>query len=101
MVQGADEPVYAYVYTIPALAKALNRTVLTVKRWISEGTIPGPIIVDTSRNFRHYSVGEYELLRDFLRRREAGSGIQYFNISQEDDIERLYQRFEGYRKHNV
>lgn len=101
VVEGTDEPTYAYVYTIPNLARVLNRTPLTVKRWIQEGTIPKPIITDTARNYKHYSVGEYELLRDFLRRREVGEGLQYFNISQEDDIERLYQRFEGYRKHNV
>lgn len=101
VVQGATDPVYTYVYTIPKLAIALNRTTATVKKWIAEGSIPRPIIRCTSRNYAHYSLGEYKLLRDFLRRRERSEGLQYLGISHAEDIERLHQRFEGYRKTNV
>ena len=101
VVQGTEECVYAYVYTVPRLAEALGRSIPTVKKWISEGLIPPPIIRDTSRNYAHYSVGEYEIIRTFLKERERTVGLQYLGASHAVDIERLHQQLEGFRKSNI
>ena len=101
VVQGTEECVFAYVYTIPRLAEALGRSQATVKKWISEGLIPPPIIRDTSRSYAHYSVGEYEIIRSFLKERERTVGLQYLGASHAVDIERLHQQLEGFRKSNI
>lgn len=59
-----------YSFTIPESAKALGKSELTFKRWIADGMVPRPILVDTVRGYSHYSEAELHSIANELIRHE-------------------------------
>lgn len=51
------------VYPIGVLAKALNRSSLTIRRWEKKGIIPDTFFTD-SRGFRMYSMEQINIIVD-------------------------------------
>lgn len=98
----SDDMEYPHVveaFTLPEAAKALGRTELTLKRWIEEDLIPEPILRDTSRSYRQYSVGELQVLARELREHERE--FSYYAMSHTARRERIMQHIFAYRQHHV
>lgn len=98
-VDGMDHPVMACVYTIPEAARALGRSELTFKRWISEDLIPEPILQDTTRGYKHYSEGELKVIGEVIAEHERE--FSYYTGKHELTRQRLMQRVQGYRARSV
>lgn len=94
-----DHPVVAEVYTIPEAARAIGRSELTIKRWLMEDLIPGPILTDTVRRYRHYSRGELEIIARILADHERE--FAYYTAKHEQTRHRLMQEIQGYRARRV
>lgn len=90
-----DHPVSVEAYTVPEAAKALGRSELTVKRWIEDDLIPEPILADTLRGYRHYSVGELRIIAAELDRHSRE--FAYYTTKHQDTRHRIMQRLQGYR----
>ena len=98
----SDDMEYPHVveaFTLPEAARALGRTELTLKRWIEEDLIPEPILRDTSRNYRQYSVGELQVLARELREHERE--FSYYAMSHTARRERIMQHIFAYRQQHV
>ena len=98
-VSGMEYPSTVEAFTIPEAAIALGRTKLTLRKWIDDGLIPEPVLTDTSRGFRQYSVGELRAVARVLVAHEA----EYSNYSLFHTLtqERMMQAVFGYRSHNI
>ena len=94
-----EHPVMVATYTIPEAARALGRSELTFKRWISEDLVPDPILVDTTRGYRHYSTGELRVIAAELAVHERE--FSYYTSKHEDTRHRLMQRIQGYRASHI
>lgn len=94
-VDGEDEPHTVLCYTIRESSRALGRDSLTVKRWIEEGMLPESILVDTSRGYKQYSVGELEVIARILV--EHSRSFRYYARSHIETRERLLEAVEAYR----
>ena len=90
-----DHPQVVEAYTIPEAAVALGRSELCVKRWIANGIIPPPLLVDTVRSYRHYSVGELRIIAEALYQHEQE--FRYLSASHTRTITEIWQRLQGYR----
>lgn len=100
MREGVEGPPTSVVcYTIPEAARALGRSTLGFKRWISEQIIPPPILRDTSRNFAHYSQGELSLLAAVLRSHEREN--RYITTNHTETISRIWQSIRNYRASHI
>lgn len=98
-VESRDRPVVVEVYTIPEAAKALGRTELTFKRWIAEDLIPEPILIDSVRGYRHYSVGELRVVAGILARHERE--FSYYTRKHSHTRNTIMQRLQAYRARSV
>lgn len=98
-VEGMDYPVTVESYTIPEAAKALGRSELTFKRWIADDLIPEPILRDTSRNNRHYSVGELTTMARVLSEHERS--YSYYTNRHTETRERMMQFMHAYRAEHI
>lgn len=94
-----EHPVVVETFTINEAAKALGRSELTLKRWIEEDMIPPPILRDTVRSYRHYSVGELRVVARILREHERE--FSYYAKTHEQTTHRLFQSMQGYRSNYV
>lgn len=86
-------------FSIPEAAKALGRTELTFKRWIEEDLIPGPVLYDTTHNYRQYSVGELNVLMRELQEHERE--FTYYTTAHTARRERIMQHMFAFRQHHV
>lgn len=82
-------------FTVPESARALGRTVICIKRWIAEGIIPPPVLRDTSRGYKHYSVGELTTIARELARHEEE--FKYLTVKHTPTIHTLWQSVQAYR----
>lgn len=90
-----EYPATVEVYTISEAAAALGKSDLTLRRWISEELIPEPVLRDTSRNYKHYSVGELRVLRTLLAEHERD--YVYYGAQHRDTRIRIEQAVHAYR----
>lgn len=90
-----DRAVPVESFTMSEAAKALGRTELTLRKWITEELIPGPILTDAVKNWRLYSVGELQVIADSLRQHEQD--FVYYGSGHSQTKELLFQRMHGYR----
>jgi len=90
-----DHPVTVVTYTIPEAARALGKSELTFKRWIQEDLMPEPILMDTTRGYRHYSAGEVTVMANVLARHERE--FAYYTAKHELTKHALLQAVQGYR----
>lgn len=90
-----EHPVYVESFTIPQAAKALGRSELAFKRWITDGLVPPPLLKDTSRGYKHYSVGELAVIARVLKEHEAE--FQYYASSHVRTIQIMWQSMQGHR----
>lgn len=98
----ADEmetPVYVESYTMPEAARALGRSEISLKKWIAEGIIPAPILRDTTKGYRHYSIGEMLVLVRTLAEHE--NSFTYLSTKHTETIHRIWQAMQAYRSRNV
>lgn len=86
-------------FTVPEAAAALGRTELTLKRWIEDDLIPQPILRDTSRNYRQYSVGELTVIARELQEHERE--FRYYATAHTATRERIAQHVFAYRQQHV
>ena len=86
-------------FTLPEAARALGRTELTLKRWIEDDLIPSPILHDTSRHYRQYSVGELRVLANELQLHERE--FSYYALAHTSRKERIMQHIFAHRQHHV
>lgn len=98
-VEGHDEPVVRKTYTIPEAARALGKAELTFKGWIRSGMIPEPVLVDTVRNYRHYSAGELLVIARVLADHEKE--FSYYTAKHTATRNRLTQQITGYRSRSI
>lgn len=92
-------PVTVACYTIPEAARALGRSTLGFKRWITEQIIPPPILRDTTRRFLHYSQGELSLMAGVVRAHEREN--RYITTNHTDTITRIWQVIRNYRASHI
>lgn len=86
-------------FTVPEAAAALGRTELTLKRWIEDDLIPQPILRDTSRNYRQYSVGELTVIARELQEHERE--FRYYATAHTATRELIAQHVFAYRQQHV
>lgn len=86
-------------FTVPEAAVALGRTWLTLKRWIEEDLIPAPILRDTSRRYRQYSVGELNVIARELQDHERE--FKYYATTHTATRERIAQHIFAFRQQHV
>lgn len=96
---GMEYPHTVECFTLPEAARALGRTELTLKRWIEDDLIPGPILQDTSRHYRQYSVGELSVIATELQEHERE--FSYYALAHTARRERIMQHLFAYRQHHV
>ncbi len=92
-------PQIVEAFTVPEAAAALGRTWLTLKRWIEEDLIPPPILRDTSRNYRQYSVGELNVIARGLQEHEQE--FRYYAATHAATRERIAQHVFAFRQQHV
>ncbi len=98
-VEEMDHPVVVEAFTVPEAAAALGRSDLCIKRWISEGILPPPILRDTTRNYRHYSVGELRVIARELKKHEQE--FRYLSASHTHTVTLIWQSMQGYRASHI
>lgn len=98
-MDGMDHPVSANAYTLPEAARALGRSELTFKRWVSEDLIPGPVLLDVVRGYRHYSEGELKVIARELAVHEKE--FSYYTVKHVRTRENIMQAMEGYRRTSI
>lgn len=96
MTDGLEHPEYVTVFRMSEAAQALGRSMLTLKRWIKEDLIPGPILQDVVYGYMHYSEGELKLIAGFLAEHERD--YEYLHYTHTTTIHRIAQGLEAYRK---
>ena len=94
-----EHPMYAEAFTLPQAARALGRSELCLKRWVSEGLIPPPILRDTVRRYSHYSAGELAVIARVLRAHEQE--FRYLASSHTHTIHTMWQSMQAYRAMRV
>lgn len=94
-----DHPVYVETFTVPEAARALGRSEIGLKRWLTDGIVPPPILLDTVRNYRHYSVGELSVIARVLREHE--DEFKYLTVKHTPTIHTLWQGIQAYRAAHV
>lgn len=99
VVPGMDHPVVVEAYTVPEAARALGRAELTMKRWLADDLIPEPILVDTLRGYRQYSVGELQSIAQVLVAHERE--YTYYSSTHRLTRERIMQQVSAYRAHYI
>ncbi len=98
-VDGLDQLYMVECFTIRAAATALGRTELCVKRWIRDGLIPSPILRDTLRHYKNYSVGELTVIAREIAEHERE--FEYFTIKHVFTIEAIWNGIMSYRSRNI
>lgn len=99
MAEDMDHPVMVEAFTLPEAAKALGKAELTFKRWIYEEVVPGPVLHDSYRNYRVYSVGELQLIARIIAVHERE--FAYLSRQHTTVVEQLHQALHGYRAQYV
>jgi hypothetical protein len=94
-----EYPTVVEAFTVPEAARALGRTELTFKRWIEDDLVPEPILQDTTRGYRQYSIGELRAMARVLAEHETE--YKYYATTHTLTRERLMQAVFGYRANNV
>jgi hypothetical protein len=84
---------------MPEAARALGRSEISLKKWIAEGIIPPPILRDTTKGYRHYSIGEMHVLARTLADHE--NAFTYLSNKHTETIHRIWQAMQAYRSRNV
>ena len=90
-----DFPASVECFTLPEAAKALGRSELTLKKWINDDLLPEPVLRDTVRGYRHYSVGELRVISSILAEHERSNA--YYTVSSRETQIRLMQAVHAYR----
>ena len=90
-----EYPAVVETFTIAEAAAALGKSDITLRRWISEDLIPEPVLRDTTRGYRHYSVGELRVVARILYEHERE--FAYYSAQHEATRIRLGQALHGYR----
>lgn len=94
-----EHPVCVEAFTIPEAAKALGRSELGLKRWITDGIIPPPYLKDTVRQYRHYSAGELLVIARVLKEHEEE--FKYLAVKHTTTIHTMWQSIQAYRARSV
>lgn len=94
-----DHPVSVEAFTVREAALALGRSELGLKRWISDGIVPPPILLDTVRRYRHYSVGELRTIARVLRDHEEE--FKYLTVKHTPTIHTMWQSIQAYRAMHI
>lgn len=98
-IEGMDHPVVVEAFSVPEAAAALGRSELCFKRWVADGLVPPPILSDTVRNYRQYSVGELVVIAEEIKKHEAE--FRYLSASHTHTIHAIWQRMQGYRSTRI
>lgn len=94
-----DHPVVAEVYTVPESAKAIGKTTITIKRWISDNLIPAPVLIDCINGYRHYSRGELSIIAELLHK--YSKDYSYIVSVDSPFVHSVQQRLEHYRRTSI
>jgi hypothetical protein len=94
-----DHPALVETYTVPEAAKALGVSELTLKRWIEDDLVPEPILKDTTRSYRHYSIGELRVIARVLRAHQRE--FSYYTAKHEQTRHQMMQQMQGYRASRI
>lgn len=86
-------------FSVPEAARALGKTELTMKKWIDEGMLPTPVLHDTARRYRQYSVGELRVIARVLA--AHGEDFSYYAKNHIGTRERMAAEVARYRSRNV
>ena len=90
-----EHPVTVESFTVPEAARALGRSELTIRKWISADMIPAPILAETTRGYRVYSVGELHAIARVLLDHERE--FSYYREDHTHTITVMQQTLHGYR----
>lgn len=99
VADGMEYPHTVEAFTVPEAARALGRTVATLKRWIEDDMVPEPILRDTSHGYRQYSAGELRILAQELQEHERDTA--YYAAAHTERRERIMQHLFAHRQHHV
>ena len=90
-----DHPVTIESFTVREAAEALGRSMSTLRRWIEDDKLPGPILEDTQYHYPLYSVGELEVIAREISRHEQ----EFVNLVTRHAhiVEQLQQAIFAYR----
>ena len=88
-----------YCYSIEETAVALDKTALTIRRWVKDQLIPPPIFKEVQYNGAQYSKGELQSIAGVLADHERE--YKYFTNKHDVTINRIWQAVHAYRQHNI
>ncbi len=94
-----EYPATVEAYSVPEAARALGRTELTLKRWIDDDLVPAPILRDTTKGYRQYSVGELRVIARVLYVHEQE--FSYYAATHVYTREQIMQQIHGFRAHHI
>lgn len=94
-----EYPQVVEAFTLPEAARALGRTELTLKRWITADMIPAPILRETTRHYFQYSAGELDVIARELQEHERE--FAYYAETHIATRERIAQHVFAYRQQHV
>jgi len=90
-----EVPTVVEAFTIPEAAKALGRSDQCRNKWIKDDLVPGPVLRDTTYNYRQYSVGELSVIARILLEHEQE--LTYYSNKHVQTIHKMHQAVQGYR----
>lgn len=84
------------MYNMRETAEALGKSYFTLRRWVSDGTIPPAAYKDTARNTVQYLAEEVQAMGDVLRKHEKD--YDYLAASHTTTIHEIWQAVEAIRR---
>lgn len=96
---GLGTPRVVESFTIPEAAQALGKTPVTIKKWIKDGMLPAPVLEETVRHHKVYSIGEITAIARVLGEHERV--YSYYSASHEHTKISIDQSVFGYRQSNI
>ena len=86
------------VYSVNRAAKYFGKSNLTLRKWIDQGIIPTPILIDSSRGFKYYTKDELDIIAKVIEKHTKT--YSYILSSHTDVVHEIHNGIEAFRHKN-